>query len=149
MPIKRKERLVNSAPSSTGTKYSNWVSTDNYKDLIFVLRMGASDFGGGSSSDTVNAWIEASSTDDPTQHASNIRALNLTKPSDNSVVQAFEEVGGDDTLPSDTKTATPLRQQLDYKSPNVDEYVRVAYTIAGTPANLGTIVIDMYANKEE
>jgi len=145
VPIKRKERLLNEEISAAGTAYSSWVNTENLKDFTFVLRAETTS---GSSSDYVDAWIETSDTNSTTQTAGRRRALDLVDPIDNTIQQKFDRVEGGVTLPTDTKTETTLRQQLDYKSPNVDEYVRLAYTAAGTPSNLGTIIIDMYANKE-
>ncbi len=149
MAIKRKEQLLNTTLSATpSTYYSNWVNTENYKDFIFVLRMGAANYTGGASGDTIICAIEASSTNDITQHASRIRTLNLTDPSDNTISRVMDTVAGNLTLPADTATATALRQQWDYKSPNIDEYVRLRYTTAGVPTTLGTVIVDMYANKE-
>lgn len=148
MAIKRKEQLLSLAPTGTGTFYSNWVNTENYKSLIFVVRAGFSGYGGGASSDYMDLQIEASSTNAAGLDAAYTRALVLTNPKTITVSKTMSRVTGDLTLPPDTSTDTVLRQQWDYNSPNIDEYVRLKYVVSGTYSKLGTILVDMYANKE-
>lgn len=151
MPIKRKEQLLGAILSATpGTDYSNWVNTDNYKDFIFVVRARAADWTSSDIGDTVTFWIEVSDTDEAGQHYSRRRALTLTKASDASLATQMTTITGNLSLPVEpaSYTATALRQQWDYKSPNVDEYVRLGWTTVGNPELLGTIYVDMYVNQE-
>lgn len=150
MGIKRADRLLELTPGATGIGESKWVAVDNFEDFIFVLRMGDSTYlaAGGSSSDTIDVWIETSSTDDVSQSEENYRALDLVDPADNTISKQFDQVEGGLTFPADPRTASALRQQRDYKSPNVDQFVRARYTVAGTPANLGVVILDMYSTQK-
>lgn len=148
MGVKVSERLLNQVVTTTSVAYSDWVNVDNYEDFSFVVRAGAADYTSTSVSDTLQMWIEASDTNDSSQHDSRRRALYLTDPSDASVQRQFDTITGNLTLPGDTDlSATLLRQQWDYKSPNVDSYVRLAYLGANNVDDLGTIVVDMIATE--
>jgi len=151
MAVKRKERLLNAVPSATpGTTYSAWVNTENFKNFSFVLRMGGSDYTSTDVADTIDFWIEASDTNDSAQAYYKRRALSLTNAQTGTVAKKFTQVTGNTPLPATpaSYTDTTLRQQWDYKSPNVDEYVRLAYTTASNPELLGTVIVDMYADEE-
>jgi len=147
MAVKFKQRLLGTTVSA-GTNVTTWTNTENYKNLMFVLRMGTTS---GSGSDTIDCYIEAAPTNDATTLAASpqlIRSLTLTDARDNTLQAKFDQVVGGTSLPSDTSTVTTLRQQWDYKSPNVDEYIRLKYVVAGTGSNLGTVIVDMYADEE-
>lgn len=147
MGVKRKIRLLSLTLSSAGEDESKWFPTENYSDFSFVLRMGDSTYTSTDVADTVDVWVEGSDTDDSSQHASNYRALDLVDPADNTVSKQFDQVTGNLTLASDTRSPTALRQQRDYKSPNIDPYIRAKHKSVGTVADLGKIILDVYATE--
>lgn len=131
-------------PSTTGTFYSSPVfDTKDYRDFAFMLNMPTQS---GTGSDTLNVWIEQSSEKAFT-NAYKTTTLTLTA-ADGTTATQFNEVLGNETLPSDTHTATDLRQVWYFPETNIGRYIRVKYVVAGTATNITDITVDVLCNRK-
>jgi hypothetical protein len=129
------------SPTVVGTAYSAPFNTEDFRDFAFVLRMPTTT---GTGSDTLDIYIECSS--DTAFADKDTRVLTLTSPTGTQGTKFTQVVGGT-TLPSDTATATPLRQFWNVKDENIDRFIRVRYVIAGTATSFTGIRVDLLSNR--
>jgi hypothetical protein len=130
------------SPSATGTFYSTYFDTKDYRDFAFVLRMPST---GNTGAGSVVIYIECSSESAFT-NAYKIRTLTLTSPTGTQQT-VFNTVANNTTLPADTNTVTTLRQFWNANDKNVDRYLRVRYVVTGTAADYTNITVDLLANR--
>ncbi len=131
------------SPSATGTFYSIPFNTIGYRNFAFALRLPTT---GGSGSDTLDIWLEAS-PDNSFADPYKIQVLALTPRGGGTIADKFTQVVGGTTLPAATQTATPLRQFWNYTETNIDGYIRVKYTVAGTATSFTNIFVDVLADR--
>jgi hypothetical protein len=139
--------IFSAAGTGTGVS-SSWFPTKDLEKISFCLYMATT---AGSGSDTLDIIIEQAPTNDATTLAASphlIRAIPITNVLTNAIASKMTQVVGGTSLPSDTSTATTLRQQWDVKENNIDTYVRVKQVIAGTASNLGVINLRMIADRK-
>lgn len=139
------EPLINSVtPTATGTLTGSPLPTLDRRDFAIVLRM---DTTAGSGADTLDIFIEESSDID-FNNPENIRTVALQNPSTSVIATQLTQVTGGVSLPAATDTATVLRQKWLLPDSNYDRFLRARYIIAGTPANLGSIRLDLLSNRK-
>jgi len=130
-------------PSVAGTDFSNVFDTKDFRDFAFVLRMPTTT---GAITDTINFFIEASS-EKTFNSAHKIRTIKIEDPSGTKADQ-FTEVTGALSLPSDTNTATPLRQKWNVRDVNIDRFIRIRHVIVNTPGSFTNIDLDLLCNRK-
>ena len=125
-------------PSATGTFTGTAYSTEDLRDLSVMLLMPSTT---GVSGDTLDISIEESDQRDFAD-SERIRTVDLLPISGSAVSQFTQVVGG---------TSSPnvlLQQKFDLGFKNGNTFVRVKYTIAGTPTSFTDITVLLLANRK-
>lgn len=130
--------LNNVDPTTTGTFNSSVVATKDLRDLSLFLVAPTTT---GSAADTVDLILQESDQRDFTD-AHRIRTVTLTKP-DGTVATAFDQLLGGVTSPN-----AILQQKFNLKDNNVNSFLRVQYTVAGTATSFTDLTVLLSANKK-
>lgn len=131
------------SPSATGTFYSSYFNTKDYRDFAFELNMPST---GNTGAGSVDFYIESSTEKDFT-NAYKINVLTVTSPTGTNST-SFTQVVNNTTLPAASHTSTTLRQHWDFEGENIGQYIRVKYVVAGTAADYTNITVNLLANRK-